>query len=72
MTGKITLKTLLGDYKNTMPMKSGEVSSSLVDFEFADVKLPNTRAYLDLAFATPSNPAAVRPLLSDLRCPRTL
>ena len=37
-----------------------------------DVKLPNTRAYLELAFATPSNPAAVRPLLSDLRCPRTL
>ncbi len=42
MTGKITLKTLLGDYKNTMPLKNGEVSSSLVDFEFADVKLPNT------------------------------
>ncbi len=42
MTGKITLKTLLGDYKNTMPLKNGEVSSSLVDFEFADVKVPNT------------------------------
>jgi len=37
-----------------------------------DVKLPNTRAYLELAFATPSNPAAVRPLLPGLRCPRTL
>jgi 4,5-dihydroxyphthalate decarboxylase len=42
MTGKITLKTLLGDYRNTMPLKNGEVPSSLVDFEFADVKVPNT------------------------------
>jgi type VI protein secretion system component VasK len=37
-----------------------------------DVRLPNTRVYLELAFSTPTNPAAVRPLLSGLVCPRTL
>jgi 4,5-dihydroxyphthalate decarboxylase len=42
MADKITLKTLLGDYKNAMAMKTGEVSSPLVDFQFADVKVPNT------------------------------
>ena len=42
MTDKITLKTLLGDYKNAMALKKGEVSSPLVDFQFADVKVPNT------------------------------
>jgi 4,5-dihydroxyphthalate decarboxylase len=42
MTDKKTLKTLLGDYPNTMALKKGEVSSSLVDFQFADVKVPNT------------------------------
>ena len=42
MTDKITLKTLLGDYPTTMALKKGEVSSSLVDFQFADVKVPNT------------------------------
>jgi 4,5-dihydroxyphthalate decarboxylase len=42
MTEKITLKTLLGDYPNAMALKKGEVSSPLVDFQFADVKVPNT------------------------------
>ncbi len=42
MTDKITLKSMLGDYKNTLALKRGEVSSPLVDFEFADVKVPNT------------------------------
>jgi 4,5-dihydroxyphthalate decarboxylase len=42
MTDKITLKTLLGDYPNTMALKKGEVSSPLVDFQFADVKVANT------------------------------
>ena len=42
MADKITLKTLLGDYKNAMALKTGEVSSPLVDFQFADVKVPNT------------------------------
>ena len=42
MTDKITLKALLGDYPNTIALKTGDVSSSLVDFQFADVKVPNT------------------------------
>src|SRR5262245_34317646 len=42
MADKITLKTLLGDYKNAMALKTGAVSSPLVDFQFADVKVPNT------------------------------
>jgi 4,5-dihydroxyphthalate decarboxylase len=42
MTDRITLKALLGDYPNTTALKAGEVSSSLVDFQFADVKVPNT------------------------------
>jgi 4,5-dihydroxyphthalate decarboxylase len=42
MTTKIMLKSLLGDYPNTTALKNGEVPSSLVDFQFADVKVPNT------------------------------
>lgn len=42
MTKKVTLKTLLGDYPGTLPLKKGEVRSDLVDFDFADVKVPNT------------------------------
>jgi len=39
---KAKLYTLLGDYPNTMALKKGKVSSSLVDFDFADVKVSNT------------------------------
>jgi 4,5-dihydroxyphthalate decarboxylase len=39
---KTTLRTLLGDYPNTMALKKAEVTSDLVDFDFADVKVPNT------------------------------
>ena len=38
----LTLKTLLGDYPNTLPLKKGEVRSPNIIFDFADVKLPNT------------------------------
>ena len=38
----LTLKTLLGDYPNTKALKSGELRSANVSFEFADVKVPNT------------------------------
>src|SRR6185503_10194488 len=38
----MTLRTLLGDYPNTMALKKGEVSSSGLVFDFADVKVPNT------------------------------
>ena len=37
-----TLYTLLGDYPNTMALKQGEVTSDLVSFDFADVKVSNT------------------------------
>jgi len=39
---KTRLRTLLGDYPNTMALKKAEVTSSLVGFDFADVKVPNT------------------------------
>src|SRR6478752_6240835 len=39
---KTRLYTLLGDYPNTMALKKGETTSSLVDFDFADVKVSNT------------------------------
>jgi len=39
---KTKLYTLLGDYPNTMALKKGEVTSRLVEFEFADVKVSNT------------------------------
>ena len=42
MSTKTTLKTMLGDYPTTLALKKGEVSSALVDFQFADVKVPNT------------------------------
>jgi len=38
----LTLRTLLGDYPNTKALKSREVHSSSVAFDFADVKVPNT------------------------------
>ncbi len=34
------LKTLLGDYPNTAALKSGVVASQRLNFEFADVRLP--------------------------------
>jgi 4,5-dihydroxyphthalate decarboxylase len=42
MTDKITLKALLADYKNAIALKKGEVSSPIVDLQFADVKVANT------------------------------
>lgn len=38
----LTLRTLLGDYPNTKALKTGEIRSSSVAFEFADVQVPNT------------------------------
>ena len=37
---KLRVKTLLGNYPNTASLKSGAVASSRLEFEFADVKLP--------------------------------
>lgn len=37
----LTLRALLGDYPNTLALKRGEIGSSIVRFDFADVKTPN-------------------------------
>ncbi|HUC50840.1 MAG TPA: phosphate ABC transporter substrate-binding protein [Xanthobacteraceae bacterium] len=38
---KVTLHTMLGNYPNVVPLKSGAVRSDLVDFDFAEVKVAN-------------------------------
>ena len=38
----LTLKTLLGDYPNTMALKRGEVRPAGLTLDFADVKVPST------------------------------
>ena len=38
----LTLRTLLGDYPNTLALKKGEVRPTGLVFDFADVKVPNT------------------------------
>jgi 4,5-dihydroxyphthalate decarboxylase len=38
---KLKLHTMLGNYPNTKPLKSGAVKSDLVDFDFAEVKVAN-------------------------------
>jgi len=40
-TQVVTLHTLLGNYPNTRALRQGELRSPLVDFDFADVKVPN-------------------------------
>jgi 4,5-dihydroxyphthalate decarboxylase len=35
------LKTLLGNYTNTLPLKNGDIKPSVFSFEFADIKVPN-------------------------------
>lgn len=37
-----TVKTLLGDYPNTLGLKKRDIGSANLVFDFADVKLPNT------------------------------
>ena len=39
---KLKLFTLLGDYPVSQALKTGDLKSDLVDFEFADVKVANT------------------------------
>jgi 4,5-dihydroxyphthalate decarboxylase len=38
---KLKLKTMLGNYPNTKALKSGEIRSDLVDFDFVEVKVAN-------------------------------
>jgi len=42
MAEKTKLFTLLGNYPNTKALKDGAVKSTVVDFDFADVKVSNT------------------------------
>lgn len=49
----LRLHTLLGDYRNVLPLKTGQVTSSKLIFDFADVKVPNTafkRVVRDIEF----------------------
>jgi len=39
---KLKLSTLLGNYPNAQALRNGQVKSDFVDFDFADVKVPNT------------------------------
>jgi len=39
---KIKLFTLMGSYPNAIALKDGKISSDLVEFDFADVKVSNT------------------------------
>lgn len=41
MAAKTTVHTMLGNYANVAPLKSGKVHSDLVDFDFAEVKVAN-------------------------------
>jgi 4,5-dihydroxyphthalate decarboxylase len=38
---KLTLQTMMGNYPITKPLKSGDVRSDLVDFDFVEVKVAN-------------------------------
>lgn len=40
--GVVKVRTLLGDYPNTLALKKGEVRSASLEFDFADVRVPNT------------------------------
>ena len=40
---RITLHSLLGTHANTRALKSGQIRSSLVDFDYFDVKVANTQ-----------------------------
>lgn len=35
------LRTLLGDYPNTVPLKRGDIKSSLIEFDYAEVAVPH-------------------------------
>ncbi len=42
MPDKMKLFTMIGDYPNTHALRSGAIKSDLVDYDFDDVKVPNT------------------------------
>ena len=53
MTEPVAVRMLLGDYPVTLALKKGEVKSSAVSLDFADVKTPSSafkRVVRDLEF----------------------
>jgi 4,5-dihydroxyphthalate decarboxylase len=42
MPDKMKLFTMIGDYPNTKALRSGAIKSDLVEYQFDDVKVPNT------------------------------
>jgi 4,5-dihydroxyphthalate decarboxylase len=42
MADKMKLFTMIGEYPNTMALRSGAIKSDLVEYDFDDVKVPNT------------------------------
>ena len=42
MPDKMKLFTMIGEYPNTKALRSGAIKSDLVDYDFDDVKVPNT------------------------------
>jgi 4,5-dihydroxyphthalate decarboxylase len=42
MPDKTKLFTMIGDYPNTHALRSGAIKSDLVDYDFDDIKVPNT------------------------------
>ena len=42
MPDKMKLFTMIGDYPNTRALRSGAIKSDLVDYQFDDIKVPNT------------------------------
>jgi len=42
MPDKTKLFTMIGEYPNTSALRSGKVTSNLVEYQFDDIKVPNT------------------------------
>ena len=42
MSDKTKLYTMIGEYPNTKALRSGAIKSDLVEYDFDDVKVPNT------------------------------
>src|SRR5690349_20923457 len=42
MADKMKLYTMIGEYPNTHALRSGAIKSDLVDYDFDDIKVPNT------------------------------
>jgi len=73
MNTPLKLKTLLGDYPNTLAVKRGELVPKLFEFEFADVKVPNRafkRVVRNLEFDVAEPTCRPRPTASLWPCCR--